>query len=150
MIALVLAALAVPVALVILGVRQVSFKSSRETAAAEAPGLRTSLELAADKNFAPPEALMEERAVFVFMQTASGGNAKAVRQKIEQEIVTAGGVVVPSDSGKSDRESLLVKIPVDKTAFLKIRLQENFTPLTTANLSPAGEDCLVEIQFPNP
>lgn len=147
-IALVLVALAVPVALVILGVRQISSRPNQEPAM-ETPGLRASLELAADKNFAPPEALMEDRVVFVLSQ-ASVGDAKSVRQKTEQEICEAGGVIIPGDPGKSDEESLLAKIPAAKAASLEAQLLESFSRLTSVKNSSAGEDLLIEIRFPKP
>lgn len=115
----------------------------------EAPGLRASLELAADKNFAPPEALMEDRVVFVLSQ-ASVGDVKSVRQKTEQEIYAAGGVIIPGDPGKSDEESLVAKIPAAKAAPLEARLLESFSRLTSVKNSSAGEDLLIEIRFPKP
>ncbi|MEI8311620.1 MAG: hypothetical protein WCH98_12770 [Verrucomicrobiota bacterium] len=141
-IAIVLVALAVPLALVTLGISRYSSKPE----VPEAPGLRAALEQAADKSWSSPEPLAGDRRVFTF---STPGNETEARKAVEQSARTLNGVVVPMTAGQRGEGRLLVRIPATNShLFESAALLRNFAESQQGH--PTGESHLYEIVFPAP
>jgi hypothetical protein len=142
MIAVVLVALAIPLALVALGISRYSPGSG--AAAAEPQGLRVALEQAA-KSWQPPEPVSDGRSVFIL---STPGSAAEARKEVEGSVKKLGGVVLPASAGRLGEERLLVQIPgsggqVFESGCLRlfVESQHGHAP---------GESRLYELVFPAP
>ena len=122
MIALVLVALAVPLTLVALGIRQFSSKS--RPVVSEAPELRRALEQAAEKNWRPPEILSDGRSVFV-LSTSTNHPLETV-QALRTTARKLDGTVLPASAVPGGDERLLVQIPDAGTNVFESQLRRDF------------------------
>lgn len=105
MIGILLVALAVPLTLVTLGLRQYTAKPKP---APETQGLRAALEQAAEKSWQVPKTMADGRSVFVL---SASGNAPDARKAVEQAAHKLQGVVLPAPAGEGGAERILVQIP---------------------------------------
>ena len=109
MLGIVFTALAAPVAVVVLGVRQFSAKRTAEPAP-EVPALRASLEEVTSRNLPPPESLSAAgRGSLDF--TACGGDPAALIGWIEKAARDAGGSMLKAPSSKEGTQRILVSVP---------------------------------------
>lgn len=145
MIAIILLALAVPLALVALGIKQ--FSSKKETSPVpEIPGLRFSLELAAEKNFRPPETMPEARDVFLFSQAA--GDKSSSRKNIEETARKLKGIVVTMPPGEKNNDRILVQVSEAQATAFEAQALRGFVRKTRGE---SVKQCrMYEIQFPAP
>ena len=104
MLAVALVALAVPLAVVILGLRQISARPSAP--APEIPELRVSLEQVADQHLRPPGMMTGEAIVL----QRPGAELPDVRREIELAAAKAGGSVLVTEIPEGGVR-LLVKVP---------------------------------------
>lgn len=141
----VLVALAVPLALVALGVARYSSKRPAAAPAAEAPGLRAALESAADKNWRTPDALQGDRNVFVFSMPGSVRDAKKAAERSAKALE---GVVVPVSAGPRGEERLLVRIPSTNGPLFESAALNDFKPQQRG--PTRGGHRLYELIFPQP
>lgn len=105
MLAVVLIALAVPLTVVILGLRQVSLRPSGP--APEIPELRASLEQVADQHLRPSGMMMAGAAIVLHRSSAE---LPGVRRQIEVAAAKVGGSVLVSEIPEGGVR-LLVKVP---------------------------------------
>ncbi|MEI8386034.1 MAG: hypothetical protein WCG76_00415 [Verrucomicrobiota bacterium] len=143
MIAVVLVALAIPLALVALGISRYSPGSG--AAAPETQGLRVALEQAAEKSWQSPEPVSDGRSVFILSTPAS---AAEERKAVEESVRKLGGVVLPVSTGRLGEERLLVQIPgsggqVFESGCLRLFVESQHGHAT-------GESRLYELVFPAP
>ena len=105
MIGILLVALAVPLALVALGVRQFTAKPQP---APETGGLRAALEQVAEKTWNVPDAMSDGRGIFVL---SSRGNAVQIRETIAKSVGDLHGVVLSAPTAQNQAGRLLVQVP---------------------------------------
>lgn len=120
MIGILLVALAVPLALVALGVRQFT---SKPQPAPETGGLRVALEQAAEKTWKVPEALPDGRGIFVL---SSRGHPLQIREIISKTVKDLQGIVLSAPNDQNQEERLLVQMPAANAGSFEERLQQNF------------------------
>jgi hypothetical protein len=140
MIAVVFLALAVPLALVVLGGREIFFRKP-SSPAPEVPELRASLESAASKALPPPAGLGGGRRFIL----ESGASTAAHRDTVEKTAAELGGVVV--ESPLADGVRLIVQIPTASASRFEETALVGFLAQSEAALSTPG---FYEIVFPHP
>ncbi len=118
MIGILLVALAIPLALVAIGVRQFT---SKPQPAPETGGLRVALEQAAEKTWKVPEAISDGRGIFV---ASSPGNSLQVRELIEKTVQDLHGIILSAPTGQSQGERLLVQMPASGASSFEARLHD--------------------------
>ena len=144
MIAVALVALAVPLALVVLGVRQMATKS--RTSAPDTGGLRLALEQAAEKSWHSPEAMGDGRSIWHLDPSA---NASETRRAFEESVRNIPGIVLlPASAGQSGEERLLVRIPCAGASRFESEFLRNLVESQRGQAT--GESRLYEILFPGP
>lgn len=111
MIAVVFIALAIPLALVVLGGRDIFFHKP-DSPAPDVPELRASLESAASKAMPPPAGLGGGRRFIL----QGGAGAVTHRDRVERTAAELGGVVVASPLGDGGGVRLIVQIPTASTS----------------------------------
>ena len=129
MIGILLIALAVPLALVAIGVRQFT---SKPQPAPETGGLRLALEQAVGKSWQAPEPISDGRGVFLL---SSRDNLLQVRAMITDSVRDLGGLVLPASNGPSREERILVQIPASKAGGFEDLLDRNFEQQQQAALT---------------
>jgi len=144
MLAVVVVALAVPLAVLLLGIR--GFSPKPAASAPEAPGLRAAVELAASKNLPPPAPLGTDTRQFVLLP--GQGNPLERWREIEKSADMLGGTTLLV--GQPDGGSrLLVQIPAAAAASFEERALAGLN--SSAAPDPAeGPTRLYEILFPPP
>ena len=143
MIGILLVALAIPLALVAIGVRQFT---SKPQPAPETGGLRVALEQAADKTWKGPEAISDGRGIFV---ASSPGNSLQIREVIEKTVQDLHGIVFSAPTGQSQEERLLVQMPSSSASSFEARLHDqNFVQKQQAD--PSEGNRLYELMLSPP
>jgi len=142
MIVVLMVALAVPVTLVVLGLRSMAGHSSGP--APEVEGLRTSLESAADKHFPPPENLGGGRR-FVFKAVT---DASAQPSLLEQAAAAVGGVAISSRQ-EDGSTRILIRVPPESSEYFE---RTSLEPCTESVLpgEPTQNSGLYEVLIPSP
>ena len=145
MIAIAIVALAVPLTLVVLGVRQISTKP--RTSAPDTAGLRLALEQVAEKSWNTPEAMADGRSIWHLAPLA---NVSETRRAIEESARKFPGVVLlPASAGPGGEERLLVQLPcADANRFEAESLRTTLVESQRGHAS--GESRLYEIHFSGP
>lgn len=143
MIGILLVALAVPLTLVALGIRQ--FTSKPEIPAPETQGLRVALEQAAEKSWQAPGAMADGRSVFVL---STSGHASEARKAVEQAARKLQGVVLPTSTGEGGAERILVQIPNASAGPFESTALRDFAE--TQRGTPKGESRLYELVLSPP
>jgi|GEM_PF-1815812 len=143
MIALAGIALAVPLTLVMLAIRQ--FSSPPRNQAPDTTGLRVALEQAAEKCWQPPGIVADGRAVFTL---SSPAHALETRRAVEQSAKKLNGVVLSATAGREGGERLLVQIPGVGAHVFEAEALRNF--VQSQHGRPAGESRLYELILPAP
>lgn len=146
MIVIVLAALALPLALVGLGVRKIASRNPVSETSQEVPGLRAALEGASERNLHPPAAIADGRSVFILSQ-ASGGH-ESDRRAVENRAIELKGVVLPVCRGEGGEERILVQIPSANAGLFESDGLQRFTQ--TAKGCPTDGKQVYEIIFSQP
>ena len=141
MIAVVLLALAVPLALVTLGIRR--YSSGAGADAQEQGGLRVALEQAAEKSWQSPEPVSDGRSIFIL---SAPGSAAEARTAVEQSVRKLGGVVIPASNGLRGEERLLIQIPGSGGQFFESVCLQSFVESQHGHAT--GECRLYELVFP--
>ena len=142
MIGILLVALAVPLTLVTLGIRQYTAKP--KTSPPEMQGLRAALEQAADKGWQPPGEISDGRSVFAL---AASGNASEARKTVELSAQRLQGVVLPAPAG-GGAERVLVKIPTANANAFESQALSGFAE--TQHGISNGESRVYELIFSAP
>ncbi|TSA33450.1 MAG: hypothetical protein D4R65_07770 [Verrucomicrobiaceae bacterium] len=140
MIAVVFLALAIPLALVVLGGREIFFRKT-SSPAPEVPELRASLESAASKALPPPAGLGGGRRFIL----ERGADAAAHRDMVEKTAAELGGVVVASSL--EDGVRLIVQIPAASASRFEEKALVGFLAQSETGLSMPG---FYEIVLPHP
>ena len=142
MIGILLVALAVPLALVALGVRQFT---SKPQPAPETGGLRAALEQAAEKTWKVPETIPDGRGIFVF---SSGGNPLQIREIIIKSVGDLQGIVLSAPTGQNQEGRLIVQMPAANAASFEDRLHQHFDQKQQADSTEGSR--LYELIFSPP
>lgn len=143
MLGLIMVALAVPLVLVALGIRQYSSKVV-SSPAPEAPGLRASLEQAAEKNLHPPETISETSGVYLFAPTV--GDKFSCKQIISETARNLKGSVIEMPPDTKEEERMWVQVPESQAANFEAQALHGF--IQKAKGLPVGECRMYEILFP--
>ena len=141
MIAVVGVALAVPLTLVMLAIRQ--FSSPPRNSAPDTRGLRVALEQAAEKSWQTPGMIADGRSVFTL---SSPANALETRRAVEQSAQKLNGVVLSTTADREVGERLLVQIPGAGAQVFESEALRNF--VESQHGHPTGESRLYEIHIP--
>ncbi len=123
MIALALVALAIPLTMVIVSV--LKFSSKPSTPAPEAPGLRASLEQAAEKALPIPEAITDGRSLYTL--SVEPGQLAGRQAGIEKSARSLSGSVLAMPSGKGGCQRVLVQIPASNSGVFESTVLQDFT-----------------------
>jgi hypothetical protein len=123
-----LVALAVPLTLVTLGIRQ--FTSKPKISAPETQGLRAALEQAAEKSWQAPGAISDGRSVFAI---SASGSASDARKAVEQAAQSLQGVVLPASTAEDGAERILVQIPAANASAFEERALRDFSQTQRGN-----------------
>jgi len=143
MIGLLLVALAVPLALVAISVRQFT---SKPQPAPETGGLRIALEQAAEKTWKVPEAIFDGRGIFV---ASSAVNSLQLREIVEKTVQDLHGTVLSAPADQNHEERLLVQMPSSSARRFEDRLQDqNFSQKQQAD--PTGGSRVYELLLTPP
>ena len=143
MIGILLVALAIPLTLVTLGIRQ--FTAKPKAQAPETQGLRAALEQAAEKTWQAPEAMADGRSVFIL---PASGNPSDARRTVELAARKLQGVVLPASTGDGGAERVLVQIPSTNASAFETQALREFAE--TQRGKPAGESRLYELILSTP
>lgn len=143
MIGILLVALAVPLTLVTLGIRQ--FTAKPKAPAPETQGLRAALEQAVEKSWQTPEAMTDGRCVFIL---SASGNAGDARKTVELTARGLQGVVLPASTGEGATERLLVQIPGTNASAFESQALREF--VESQRGKPAGETRFYELILSKP
>ncbi len=140
MLAVVFAALALPIALFVFGFRQMSAKSP----APESPELRASLELAAEKCMPAPTTADLTGARIVFPRSA--GDPSVVQKRVESAAAEAGGNVLTCP-GTGEGTRLIVQVPSARSTRFERDAFGDFAPSPESREHANG---LYEVMIPMP
>ena len=143
MIGILLVALAVPLTLVTLGIRQ--FTAKPKPTAPETQGLRAALEQAAEKTWQAPGAMADGRSIFVL---SAPGNAQDAKKAVGVAAQRFHGVVLPAPTREGGAERILVQIPNASAQAFESEALREFSE--TQHGKPDGERRLYEFIFTTP
>jgi hypothetical protein len=143
MLAMALMALAVPLALLILGIQKFSAKPAAPSP--EAPGLRAALELAASKSLPPPAEI--DAGCRRFVPLPGHGNPAEWQKRIEKSAAELGGTTIPSQQTEGGTR-LLIQIPAPAAARFEAVALADFS--SSGGQAQGGETRLYEILLPPP
>ncbi|MFZ4774502.1 MAG: hypothetical protein ACOYM3_04020 [Terrimicrobiaceae bacterium] len=146
MIAILFAALAIPLALVAMGVLKFSAKPRISDSLSESPGLRAALEQASEKSFPAPGGIPDGRGVYLL--SACGAQASKIRNDIERSASSLQGSVLHAEPVKEGEERILVQIPANNAGVFESTALQGFTKASTGR--PAEGSRLYELIFPAP